>query len=88
MTANKLFNYYLQATETEVSVQKINQIHELLEPYDTCIILYQYDSILLDMPHHEAKQLLPEIKQLLERGSFPTKVKVGHIYSKMDTISL
>jgi hypothetical protein len=88
MTANKLFNYYLQATETEVSVQKIQQVHDLLDSHETCMILYQYDSILLDMPKHEAKQLLPQIKHILETGNFPVKVKVGNIYSKMNTISL
>jgi DNA polymerase I-like protein with 3'-5' exonuclease and polymerase domains len=88
MTANKLFNYYLQATETEVSVQKLHQVQELIKDYETTMILYTYDSVLFDVPLSEAKNLLPQIKQALEQGNFPTKVKVGNIYDKIKTISL
>jgi hypothetical protein len=88
MTANKLFNYYLQATETEVSVQKLHQVQELIKDYETTMILYTYDSVLFDVPLSEAKTLLPRIKQALEQGNFPTKVKVGNIYDKIKTISL
>jgi len=88
MTANKLFNYYLQATETEVSVQKLQRVAELLSTHETCMILYTYDSILFDVPLAEAKTLLPQIKSVLEAGNFPVKTSVGDIYSKMDSISL
>lgn len=88
MTANKLFNYYLQAVETEVSVQKIQQVQSLLKTHETVIILYTYDSILFDVPVTEAKALLPQIKHVLEQGNFPTKVKCGNIYNKLNTISL
>jgi hypothetical protein len=88
MTANKLFNYYLQATETEVSVQKLQHVQKLLQDRETCMILYTYDSILFDIPMNEAKEMLPLIKSTLEQGNFPVKVQVGNIYSKMDTISL
>jgi DNA polymerase I-like protein with 3'-5' exonuclease and polymerase domains len=88
MTANKLFNYYLQATETEVSVQKLRQCQDLIKGLETRMILYTYDSILFDVPTAEAQTILPAIKQLLEQGNFPVKTKAGHIYSKMKTISL
>jgi hypothetical protein len=88
MTANKLFNYYLQSVETEVSVQKLNQVQKILSEYQTCMILYTYDSILFDVPVTEAKEILPKIKNILEAGNFPVKVKVGGIYSKMNSITL
>ena len=88
MTANKLFNYYLQAVETEVSVQKLKRLQTYLQDFASCIILYTYDSILIDVEYSEATRILPEIKQLLEDGDFPVKVKVGNIYDKMKTISL
>jgi hypothetical protein len=88
MTANKLFNYYLQATETEVSVQKLQRVQNILKERETVMILYTYDSVLFDVPVTEAKELLPQIKEVLEQGNFPTKVKVGNIYDKIKTISL
>jgi DNA polymerase I-like protein with 3'-5' exonuclease and polymerase domains len=88
MTANKLFNYYLQSVETEVSVQKLQQVQQILNDTQTCMILYTYDSILFDVPLTEAREILPKIKTILESGNFPVKVKVGDIYSKMNIISL
>ena len=88
MTSYKLFNYYLQATETEVSVKKLAELQKYLQDYETCIILYTYDSVLFDIPLSEAKGLLPQIKTIMEMGNFPVKCKVGDIYDKMRTITL
>ena len=87
-TANKVFNYYLQATETEVSVQKLYSIQNILSQYQTKLILYTYDSVLFDVDYSEALELLPKIKTALEQGNFPVKTKVGNIYNKMKTITL
>jgi hypothetical protein len=88
ITANKLFNYYLQALETEVSTPKLQQVLEYLNGYESKLILYTYDSILLDVDYSEAKQILPEIINIMHRGKFPVKCKVGDIYSKMNSITL
>ena len=88
MTANKLFNYFLQAVETEVSVQKLRQCQVLLQQYETKMILYTYDSVLFDVPMHEAQDVLPKIKQTMQQGNFPVKVSVGNIYNKMNTITI
>jgi len=88
MTANKLFNYYLQAVETEVSVQKLQQVQEVLTEYQSCMVLYTYDSVMFDIVYSEAKILIPLIKNTLEQGNFPVKIKTGNIYDKMKTISI
>ena len=88
MNQNKLFNYYLQALETEFTANRLNQLSYLLKEYKTCIVLYTYDSVLFDVPIHEAKEILPKIKSCLEGNDFPVKCKVGNIYSKMNDIKL
>ncbi len=88
MNQNKLFNYYLQSFETEFTANRLNQLSYLLNDYDTLMILYTYDSILFDVPIHEAKQILTKIKSCLEGNNFPVKCKVGNIYSKMNDIAL
>jgi hypothetical protein len=88
MTANKLFNYYLQAVETEVSVQKMRKVLDLLESYQTRLVLYTYDSLLFDVDYTEARDLLPALKQILEQGNFPVKSKAGDNYNKMNKLSL
>jgi DNA polymerase I-like protein with 3'-5' exonuclease and polymerase domains len=88
MTANKLFNYYLQALETEVSVRKLQQVQEVLKDHQSCMILYTYDSVLFDVDYAEAQELLPKIKETLQHGNLPVKCKLGYNYNKMKTISL
>ena len=78
----------MQATETEVSVQKLQAVQTLLQDSETCIILYTYDSILLDVPTTEAKDIIPRIKSVIETGNFPVKIQVGNNYNKMNTITL
>ena len=88
MTANKLFNYYLQAVETEVSVQKLRQVQDVLNGHQSCMVLYTYDSVLFDIEFSEAKVLLPTIKHVLEQGNFPVKIKAGNNYNKMNIITI
>jgi len=88
ITANKLFNYYLQATETEVSTVKLQQVLEYLRDKESKLVLYTYDSVLLDVNYSEAKQILPDIINIMQQGNFPVKCKVGDIYSKMNSITL
>lgn len=86
VTANKLFNYYLQALETEVSVRKIERVVDYLSDKQSKLILYTYDSLLFDVATTEAKQIVPALRTLIEEGNFPVKVKYGSIYSKMKSI--
>ena len=88
MNRFKLFNYYLQSLETEFSVRKLAQILNRLQDKQTCLTLYTYDSVLFDVDMSEAKQLIPELREVLQQGNFPVKCKVGVIYSKLTEFSL
>ena len=85
MTANKLFNYYLQAVETEVSVLKLKQVQDLLHDLQTKMILYTYDSILIDLELSEIK-IIQQLQYLLEKGGFPITMKYGVTYDNMQKI--
>ena len=43
----KLFNYYIQATETETNIRKIKDIQDYLEDKKTKLVLYIYDAFIL-----------------------------------------
>ena len=88
MNRFKLFNYYLQSLETEFSVRKLAQVLSKLQDTQTQLILYTYDSLLFDVDMSEAKQLIPELVQMLQHGNFPVKSKYGDIYSKMTEFTL
>ena len=83
ITANKLFNYYLQATETEISTVKLQSVLKYLQYKESKLILYTYDSVLLDVNYSEAKQCLPDIINIMQQGNFPVKCKVGSTYSTL-----
>ena len=87
VTANKLFNYYLQALETEVSVRKMERVVAYLQDKTSKLILYTYDSLLFDISEQEAREVVPTLRTMIEEGNFPVKLKYGDIYSKMKSVS-
>tara|TARA_B100001250_G_scaffold414018_1_gene450259 strand:- start:1076 stop:2446 length:1371 start_codon:yes stop_codon:yes gene_type:complete len=73
LNRNKLFNYLIQAYETECNIKKIIDIQEYLlgETYDckkkkTKLVLYGYDSFLFDFSNEDGVETLREIKKILE----------------------
>ena len=87
INANKLFNYVLQATETELNMKILNRVMEFLEEKQSKMVLYTYDSYLLDV-HPSENELLKNLKILIEGNGFPTKVERGDRYSEMKSIDL
>jgi hypothetical protein len=79
--AQKVFNYYLQALETEQNVLLLNQLNILLENTNTKLVLYTYDSFLFDVDTNEI-ELLSKIEEVLHRIS-PTKMEKNHSYGNI-----
>ena len=80
---NKILSYLIQAYETYYNTLTLERILKLLEGKKTKIVLYTYDSILLDVEKSEIKKLLPLIKQELEVDGFPTRMSVGENYGAL-----
>ena len=87
MNANKLFNYMLQATETELNMKILSKVMEFLKDKRSKMVLYTYDSYLLDM-HSDEFDSLQNLKILIEGNGFPTKIELGDSYSKMNSIDI
>ena len=73
LNRNKLFNYLIQAYETEMNIKKILDIQDYLlgKTYDckkkkTKLVLYGYDSFLFDFAKEDGVETLREIKKILE----------------------
>ncbi len=76
MNPNKLFNYLLQASETEYNLRVLNDVNDLLSEYNTNIILYTYDSLLFDYDRKDGKELLVKLKDVMSQsGRFPVKLR-------------
>ena len=80
--AQKLFNYYIQATETENNILKIKEIQEYLEDKKTKLVLYIYDAFVFDFAREEGSELLDDLKSILD-SKFPIKVKMGRHYGAL-----
>lgn len=87
-TPNKLFNYILQAYETEVAVQSLGRILNYLKDKKTQPILYTYDSILFDIHKDDGIKTIREIKKIMVDDRFPVKIYVGKNYANMSKIEV
>ena len=80
--AQKLFNYYIQATETETNIRKIKIIQDYLEDKQTKLVLYIYDAFFFDVSKQDGKQTLIDLQNILN-DKFPVKVKSGVHYGAL-----
>jgi hypothetical protein len=83
-TPQKLLNYLIQSGETYYNVNSIKGVQEYLATRQSNIILYTYDSILVDYHRDDGKEVLREIKRLLEEPfGFKVTAKYGKNYNNL-----
>jgi hypothetical protein len=87
MSKEKVFNYFLQSMETEINYVKMKQLNRILSGKQTKLILYTYDSFLIDYHPNEDINILKEIKKILEWGNFTVTISQGNNYKNMEYIS-
>lgn len=85
---NKLFNYLLQASETEFSIQSIDRVNEFLKTKKSKVVLYTYDSILVDVSKDDGIDTLRRIKSTMIDNQFPVKCHAGLNYDELCEIKL
>jgi hypothetical protein len=79
----KVFNYLLQAVETEMNVDKMRTILDYIEGSGITLDLYTYDSFLFDVPTDVDKNTIMDLKNIIEEGGFPIKASWGLDYGKL-----
>ena len=87
LNRNKVFNYLIQALETESNIKKILKIQDYLYNKNTKLVLYGYDSFLFDFSQQDGVETLKDIKSILEEGKHFTKSKMGLNYGEMQDIT-
>jgi hypothetical protein len=85
---NKLFNYILQAYETEMAVETLKKLLKHCVDRKTKPILYTYDSILFDVHKDDKIDIIKELKKIMESDKFPVKLYTGRNYAEMQKIDL
>ena len=79
----KVFNYLLQAVETEMNVDKMRTILDYIEGTQITLDLYTYDSFLFDVPVDVDRNMIKDLKDIIEDGGFPVKASWGLDYGKL-----
>ena len=79
----KVFNYLLQATETELNITKLKKILEFIRGNGIELTLYTYDSFLFSVPLNVDTNIVKELKGIVEGGGFPIKGSWGTDYDKL-----
>jgi hypothetical protein len=79
MKPQKLLNYLLQGLETAMNVCILWDIIKLLRGKNTKIVLYTYDSFLLDLDKTE-KDIFKEIQNVFKKYKLQTKMSYGDNY--------
>jgi hypothetical protein len=79
MNPQKLFNYLLQNLETSTNVCILWDILKILRGKNTKLILYVYDSFLLDVDESEVN-VVDEVKTVFKKYKLNIKEKQGYDY--------
>ncbi len=87
-TPNKLFNYILQAYETEMAVKTLKELLGYCADKKTKPILYTYDSILFDAHRGDKLDIIKALKKIMEADDLPVKVYIGKNYAEMQKIEM
>jgi hypothetical protein len=78
-TPQKILNYYIQNFETSQNVMQLNLLFNDFRPLKSRIVLYTYDSILVDASREETG----EIQQIISKLQYPVRVKTGNNYNNL-----
>lgn len=88
LNKNKLFNYILQAVETERNILILDKLSNMRQDSKSLPILYTYDSILFDVDPSDGLDYILKIKKVMESDGFPTDIEMGDNYKDMVKVNL
>jgi hypothetical protein len=79
MNPQKLFNYILQNLETSINIQILLKIHKILLNKYSKVVLYTYDSFLIDYDEDE-EDVLNQLKTVFNEMNLSIKINRGKDY--------
>jgi hypothetical protein len=79
-TPQKVLNYYIQNYETSQNVTQFYSLFNEFKSLKSRIILYTYDSVLIDVSREET----PKINELIAKLQYPVRVKTGNNYNELN----
>lgn len=86
-TPQKIYNYIVQSFETSFNMNVLDNLLKYLEDKKSKIISYNYDAFLLDYNKEDNKQILKEIKIIIENSGFFCSVTYGNNYKNLKQLN-
>lgn len=83
---NKVFNYYVQALESEETYGMLYKLVPMANAEGLKPILYTYDSILFDIHKDQQNKLMDIINSVINNQKYPFSVSVGSNYNNLKEI--
>jgi hypothetical protein len=85
-TQQKVFNYLLQAMETEINYKKLSFLMHRMKvdgEYRSKPILYTYDAFLVDVHKDERDKIIDLFVWAMSMSGFPVKISEGKNYDEL-----
>lgn len=79
----KLFNYFIQMSETERNIEIIGELKKYLEGKKTKLIMYVYDAFVFDISGEDGPNTVNELEGIIGDGVFGVKSTIGMNYNEM-----
>ena len=76
----KVLNYYIQNYETSQNVLQLYALFNEFRPLKSRIVLYTYDSVLIDVSREETQK----INEIIAKLQYPVRIKTGNNYNRLN----
>ena len=87
---SKLFNYIIQKAETTIAMTALDGINKHLKEHNhqSTVVLYTYDSFLIDYTMRDGNMLLRDLISIAEcDGQFPIRISYGVNYKDIKDVT-
>jgi hypothetical protein len=86
-TTKNIFSIFFRICETELNVKTLLNIQDFLKGKLTKLILYQFDSFLIDWNKEDGKEILKDLKKIIEtEDNYKISISYGKNFNEMRDI--
>jgi len=83
-TTKNIFSIFFRICETELNVKTLLNIQDFLKGKLTKLILYQFDSFIIDWNKEDGKEILKDLKKIIEtEDNYKVSISYGKNFNEM-----
>jgi hypothetical protein len=86
-TTKNIFSIFFRICETELNVKTLLNIQDFLKGKLSKLILYQFDSFVIDWHKEDGKEILKDLKKIIEtEDNYKISISYGNNFNEMKEI--